>query len=312
MHGRRITIPLAVAVIALLAVGGTAVAQSSATGNGTITACVHTTTGDVRIIDQAKRETCQSNERLVSWNQAGVKGDTGETGATGPVGPEGPKGEKGDTGETGATGAQGEKGDTGAQGEKGDTGATGAQGEKGDTGETGATGAQGETGPVGPEGPQGEKGDTGETGATGAQGEKGDTGAQGEQGIQGIQGDKGDTGDTGAQGPAGPQGEQGPAGPKGDKGDGLASVTVRSESATAATNALRQLTVSCGAGEIAVGGGHAFTGNTSDNTVKETLLLQSRPAQTTGTPTGWFAEAKSTNNNSYTLSVYAVCAATSP
>ena len=59
--------------------------------NGVISGCYDNKTGAVRIIDAAKTE-CKGSEKLITWNQKGLKGDTGATGATGPAGPAGPAG----------------------------------------------------------------------------------------------------------------------------------------------------------------------------------------------------------------------------
>jgi hypothetical protein len=139
--------------VSLVGVAGSALllsgATAFATGGEQITACVHKTTGAVRIIEDTHLDACKSTELAVHWNSQGMKGDSG------------PQGEKGDTGDTGPQGPQGEKGDTGPQG---------PQGEKGDTGDTGP---QGETGATGPQGPQGETGSQGETGPQGPVGPAG-------------------------------------------------------------------------------------------------------------------------------------------
>ena len=69
-------------------------------GNGVITACVHKSTGQVRVIDTggSQPESCKSQETEISWNQGGP---------TGPVGPPGPTGDKGPTGDQGPPGSTG-------------------------------------------------------------------------------------------------------------------------------------------------------------------------------------------------------------
>jgi hypothetical protein len=144
--------------VSLVGVAGSALllsgATAFATGGEQITACVHKTTGAVRIIENAHLDACKSTELQVTWNSQGLQG------------PEGPQGEKGDTGDTGPQGEKGDTGDTGPQGAKGDTGDTGPQGAKGDTGDTGPQGLQGPQGPQGETGPQGPVGPAGVVGFT--------------------------------------------------------------------------------------------------------------------------------------------------
>jgi hypothetical protein len=119
---------IAVTAATFAAVGVVSVASGAIPAfDGTVNAC-YDGSGNLRVIDQAAGQTCNSKSTPLNWNQQGIKGDTG------------PQGPKGDTGMSGAQGA------------KGDTGATGPQGAKGDTGNPG---------PQGPQGPQGPKGDTG-------------------------------------------------------------------------------------------------------------------------------------------------------
>jgi collagen triple helix repeat protein len=125
MKARRILVGATVAAMAL--VGGIAYA-STTTGDGTITACAKSTSGDLRL---AGPDGCNPSEQPVTWNMtgpAGPKGDAGPAGPAGPVGPAGPKGH---------------------------TGADGPQGPKGDTGLTGPAGPAGPAGPMGPAGPRG-------------------------------------------------------------------------------------------------------------------------------------------------------------
>jgi cysteine-rich repeat protein len=80
--------------------------------------------GFVRIVSSAAQ--CKSNERVISWNVQGPKGDPGPAGAVGAAGPPGPQGDKGDRGDPGPQGVPGEPGAPGAPGPKGDPGAPGA------------------------------------------------------------------------------------------------------------------------------------------------------------------------------------------
>jgi hypothetical protein len=177
---RFLEVSTSAAAVAVLALGGTAIAQSSSS-TAQVVACVHKTNGAVRIVgDPTKLNQCGNNEREVRWNEQGVKGDAGAPGATGGTGAKGDQGVQGDQGETGATG------ETGAKGDQGDTGATGAAGAKGEQGETGATGAAGAKGDQGQAGAKGETGARGETGAKGDKGDKGDAGVSGYQRLEGA------------------------------------------------------------------------------------------------------------------------------
>ncbi len=163
---------MAAALVTVL-VGTTTLGVAGAASTGLISACVHKTTGAVRIItpsstpsaerhgdgeDSDSRGRCTKSETLMTWNAQGIAGEQGLTGATGATGPQGTAGATGPTGPTGDAGA---------------TGATGPQGTAGLDGIAGATGAAGTNGAAGPTGPQGIAGPTGATGATGATGPAG-------------------------------------------------------------------------------------------------------------------------------------------
>jgi hypothetical protein len=113
-------------VLALAAASGIAYAAVPDPG-GTITACAHNGSGELRLLDPSQ-SACKQDESRLTWNQ---------TGPTEPAGPQGPAGATGPQGPQGDTGAQGTKGDTGAQGPAGSAGAAGVQGPKGDTGAQG-------------------------------------------------------------------------------------------------------------------------------------------------------------------------------
>jgi Collagen triple helix repeat (20 copies) len=163
-----------------------------------VRACVTKKNGDIHIIGAKAR--CKRGQKLLTWNQVGVKGPSGQSaaGGTGPRGPAGPTGATGPAGATGAkgdAGATGAKGDAGATGPAGLTGPAGATGAKGDTGATGVPGADstvvgpaGATGPVGPVGAKGDKGDKGDAGTPGAKGDAGTPGAKGDTGATGASG----------------------------------------------------------------------------------------------------------------------------
>ncbi len=78
---------LAVAGATTMAVltGGVAYGAIGPAADGTIRACVNTTTGAMRMVDPAA-PTCASGETATSWNQRGATGATGATGPTGPAG----------------------------------------------------------------------------------------------------------------------------------------------------------------------------------------------------------------------------------
>lgn len=78
---------------ALAAVGVVSVATGAIPGSdGTIDAC-YDGSGNLRVIDKAAGQVCNSKSKPLSWNQ---QGDTGDTG------PQGPKGDKGDPGVNGS------------------------------------------------------------------------------------------------------------------------------------------------------------------------------------------------------------------
>lgn len=89
--------------------------------------------------------------------------------------------------------------------------------------------------------------------------------------------------------PAGARGPAGPAGPA-----GATNVTVR-ESAPANGTA----TASCNPGERATGGGGSSPPG---------YLFESRPAQTSGTPTSWQAQADDGSGNPASVQAYVICA----
>jgi len=103
---------------------------------------------------------CNSPNRLLTWDSDGV---------VGPTGPQGPKGMQGPQGPTGTAGQSGPQGPVGPGG---------AIGPVGNVGATGPTGPAGEMGSQGPEGPTGPTGATGPTGPTGAPGVNGVNGQQ--------------------------------------------------------------------------------------------------------------------------------------
>jgi hypothetical protein len=89
----------AIALVALFfAVGGYAAAKIPSS-DGTITACLETRSGEIRIIDTAKKNAkCGKKEKKLAWNEDGPVGARGPAGLGGAQGPQGLRGEKGDIG----------------------------------------------------------------------------------------------------------------------------------------------------------------------------------------------------------------------
>jgi hypothetical protein len=101
---------------------------------------------------------------------------------------------------------------------------------------------------------------------------------------------------AGPQGQQGAQGAQGPQGPRGPAG--ATNVTVRLGPDVADTS-----TASCQSGERAVGGGGVATGAAG-------VIWASNPAPTSGTPTGWEADAIDRGTGATdSVQAYVVCAA---
>jgi hypothetical protein len=97
---------------------------------------------------------------------------------------------------------------------------------------------------------------------------------------------------AGSRGPQGLQGAQGPQGAA-----GATNVTVRVGADVGGTS-----TASCQAGERAVGGGGVATG-------VDGVLWASNPTPTSGTPTGWEADAVDrAAGTTDTVQAYVVCA----
>jgi hypothetical protein len=122
----------AIAVVLGIGISGCAFAFIA---SNQLSACV-SKDGEMRLIVSGftKKQKCEKNEQLVSWNVAGQQGPQGV------AGPVGPKGDKGDTGVTGLAGLQGQQGTQGEVGPMGPQGLQGIQGTKGDKGDTGVPG----------------------------------------------------------------------------------------------------------------------------------------------------------------------------
>lgn len=106
----------AIALLALfVALGGSAqalVGHPFVGADGTLYACVTTSSGAVRIVRAGT--SCRRRELLLSWNEKGPSGDPGPAGLPGPKGDTGPVGPKGETGPKGDAGPPGPKGDPAA------------------------------------------------------------------------------------------------------------------------------------------------------------------------------------------------------
>jgi hypothetical protein len=80
LSGRR----LAVAAVALVAVGAGAAYATIPDGNGVIHGCYTTmlNRGQLRVIDTAKGQACNPGEQALNWSQTGVPGPPGTAGPT--------------------------------------------------------------------------------------------------------------------------------------------------------------------------------------------------------------------------------------
>ena len=68
------------AALALGIGGGVAVAQIPSSTDGTITACMTTPAGTIRLIDAQAGATCKKSEKKVTWSEAGQPGTDGVSG----------------------------------------------------------------------------------------------------------------------------------------------------------------------------------------------------------------------------------------
>jgi len=215
-----------------------------------------------------------------------------------PPGPRGVQGIQGPMGPQGIQGEQGTQGVQGPQGPQGDIGPQGLPGSPGVGGVQGFVGPKGDTGPRGPQGSQGIQGSKGDTGDPG-----GPRGPQGIQGIQGPVGPKGDTGATGAKGAQGIQGVIGPTGPAGREAAIYSILGWSIENSTVIGNeSIKTVDALCPAGRKVIAGGYAVTPQQSP--LDFFVVEQDLPLSAGN---GWRARVRGTTN-SWTLSVYAVCA----
>jgi len=149
-HARRMVLGAALGALLLAAAPGTGQAQI-------LSICVSPKGQNVVL---PLGGTCNSPNRQLTWDSAGV---------TGPTGPQGPAGTQGPAGATGPMGQPGPEGPAGPAGSIGPVGDVGATGPIGPAGEVGSQGPQGPTGPTGATGPTGPNGASGVNGTNGVQ-----------------------------------------------------------------------------------------------------------------------------------------------
>jgi hypothetical protein len=133
--------------------------------DGVIHGCYDKSSGRLRVVDAERR--CGDDERSITWNDRGRRGETGAKGADGRPGPAGPKGDVGPPGPSGPKGDDGLPGPAGAAGPAGADGQPGPQGLMGPDGPPGRDGPAGPRGAAGPEGPPGPQGERGPAGISG-------------------------------------------------------------------------------------------------------------------------------------------------
>jgi hypothetical protein len=259
---------------------GAAAASGIPSTRGVYAACYNTANGAMRLVKTSSG--CRAFERKVSWSRNGRRGFRG------------------------LPGLQGLPGIAGTQGLMGPVGPAGVMGPVGPAGLDGLQGLQGEMGPQGPEGLQGLQG---ETGLQGLQGETGLQGLQGEAGPQGLQGEMGPQGPQGETGPAGPAGADGAQGVPGPAG-GIASAThatARTPVSDFDSNNAKVATASCGAFEVAIGGGYEILGGTlAESNFGDLFVVYSKP---TATNDGWTVRVVEATpvNPTWAISAYVVC-----
>jgi hypothetical protein len=72
--------------VAAVAAGGVAAYAAIPDGNKVIHACYQQQSGQLRVIDTDRGDSCRPSERALQWNQQGPKGDRGPQGPPGPPG----------------------------------------------------------------------------------------------------------------------------------------------------------------------------------------------------------------------------------
>ena len=155
---------VAVTTLPVVLIAGS-VASAHDPHDGVIRGCYDKESGRLRVVDVDRR--CQGDERSITWNDRGRRGNEGPRGGTGPAGPKGERGPAGPKGETGPAGPAGTPGLAGPAGPDGQPGPQGLMGPDGPPGPEGPAGPRGPAGPAGPEGPRGPEGDRGPAGISG-------------------------------------------------------------------------------------------------------------------------------------------------
>jgi hypothetical protein len=93
----RTWILVAAVALALVAVGGAALAEGAIPGpDGVINACRNIEGGRLRVVPSGMA--CRTYERPLKWNARGPVGPAGAAGPAGPAGPQGAQGPQGDPG----------------------------------------------------------------------------------------------------------------------------------------------------------------------------------------------------------------------
>jgi hypothetical protein len=95
MLNRKVAVTAAAVVVVALCAQGFASAAIPDSITGTITACFHGKSGNLRVIDLEGGEQCSRQEQQLQWDKEGPPGPVGPVGPTGPQGPEGPEGPAG-------------------------------------------------------------------------------------------------------------------------------------------------------------------------------------------------------------------------
>ena len=72
--------------VAAIAAGGVAAYAAIPDGNKVIHACYQQQSGQLRVIDTDRGDSCRPSERALQWNQQGPKGDRGPQGPPGSAG----------------------------------------------------------------------------------------------------------------------------------------------------------------------------------------------------------------------------------
>lgn len=81
-----------VAGLAAVAAGGVAAYAAIPDSGKVIHGCYQAQSGQLRVVDTDRGESCRPSERSLQWNQQGPKGDPGARGPAGATGPTGPAG----------------------------------------------------------------------------------------------------------------------------------------------------------------------------------------------------------------------------